>query len=233
MREFYKVGTGSRRFGLELVSSDSDFWILADCESQYSEFKGNNHYIYYPVEEGIRQLSGQPLLPHWIITLFPQENDSPVASYLIQNADKIVDANRKYLYSLLLEYIQDYWIYSFESAYSFSPKMIAYRLLWSDIYINYSIVGSMGQAIKEASRDTSLYQAIRKQELNIEELKKINQVRLNKLYSSFGFFNQQTKQAYIEDVKRDLESIIGGIKLGRKEDIQPKPFGICQLQNKP
>ena len=231
MREFYRVAAGSRRFGLELADSDYDYWIIADCDNQHSEFFEKNHYIYYPIAKGIRQLSGWPQLPHWVITLFPLEANSPIAAYMMENADRIVAANRKHLYSLLLDYTQNYGIYDFQSAYAFIPKMAAYRIMWSDIYLQYEACGSMSQAIKEA--DSSLYRAIRKQEIEFNELIEINQERQTKLYCASGFFDVRPDTEYLEQVQHDLELIIGGKEIGRKENIQPQSFGLCELQNEP
>jgi hypothetical protein len=70
-------------------------------------------------------------IPQYLNSLFPKENNNKISEYLHKNGERIIGANKKFLFNLL----KDFLLFSgnklpTRETYKNYPKKIAYRIMF-------------------------------------------------------------------------------------------------------
>ena len=206
--ELYKTQGGSRFYGIDVPGSDNDILICDSSvkgkQSIYDE-KSKIHIYRIPISETIAQLNGFVSVPQWIAFLSPFNNEAPSATdfYLMENNEKIISANRKFLFGTLQRYCGDL---PGEMSFFHFPKKSAYKLMLLEGFGRYVDSDKFFESI--IPMDPEFFQNIRQGQADYQTFKERWQNTQQKLSSNYSFFSH-SDPSFLRENTKCLEEILG------------------------
>ena len=207
--ELYRTQGGSHFYGINVPGSDVDTLIcdtnVLTKQSIYDE-KTKDHVYRIPITETIVQLNAFMPIPQWASFLAPDRGSvGPIDLYLQENNEKIISANRKFLFGTLQRYVGEL---PTETSFIHFPKKSAYRLMFLEGFARYSESEKFFESIVPSDEDKLFFQKIRQSLGNYEIFANRWKKSQERLSANSQFFNN-FDLAFLRENTKQLQQILG------------------------
>ena len=208
--ELYKTQVGSRYYGIDIDSSDFDTWIIDDSVSSFqSIMNGKDHTYRIMPGEAIAQFCGFISIPQCLSALFPKNPTGDIGEFLNKNNEKIIEANKAYLYNLVKNFSQTYPIKQPLNTYIIKqyPKKVAYRLMFLNIFINYTKTNNFSDSLVLSEEEKVFFKEIRLSKIDPKKILETNNYLYSELLSNKDFFDYEDIN-YLKENVQFLEELM-------------------------
>lgn len=217
--ELYKTQVGSRYYGINIDSSDFDTWIIDDSVSSFQSIMNGKDHIYRIMPgEAIAQFCGFISIPQCLAALFPKNPTGNIGEFLNKNNEKIIEANKAYLYNLVKNFSQTYPIKQSLNTYIIRqhPKKVAYRLMFLNIFINYTKTNNFSDSLVLSEEEKIFFKEIRLSKIDPKKILETNNYLYSELLSNKDFFDYED----INYLKENVQFLEEMMKISHADFIQ-------------
>lgn len=204
---FYEVIAGSRSYGLEIESSDTDLCRVADSWRMCMD--GGYNLIQIPPEEFVERVFARRDNAYYLQWLYPAQvrSDNQAAKYLMEQRESITAAQRPAVYRILTGHASRLE-YRVEELYQVYPKRMAYAILFHSIAARYGEGEPFAQAHRPGAELRELLLRIRRGTAELEEAKEALAGMKRRSEAAGEFYAVGPDEAYLAWAEQGLRALL-------------------------